>query len=210
MLSVPNPMYIKTVSSFLSKMVLDTFCPHWIVSLCSSGWLRLWLSKMKWCNVKWLHSGVSIPKVIWAGNQCWAIVLDRLTEWLTGHPSPPICLFSSPSPPVYLWYALIPSLIIRICVGCLDWPTECKHISEDMKMWFCECQNVSSVAVTSPFPPYTLIFNSFLSLLTILFHPTLSFLSAPLMWWMCLIDHELSKPSPILLTFTWNGIETHT
>lgn len=50
------------------------------------------------------------------------------TDWLTRRPSPPVSLFLSASLTEYLWYTLILGLIRRVCVECLDWPTESKHV----------------------------------------------------------------------------------
>lgn len=49
-------------------------------------------------------------------------------DWLTRHPSPPVSLFLSASLSEYLWYTLILGPIIRVCVECLDWPAERKHV----------------------------------------------------------------------------------
>ena len=131
-------------------------------------------------------------------------------DWLTCHPSPPVSLFLSASLREYLWYTLILGPIIRVCVECLDWPAERKHVDyvsgfENGALWMpklflCSCHfplllslttKLSALFPSFPFP--NLLFFFFFFFLTLflsicLLHFSLD-LSAPPGWWMCLISH---------------------
>ena len=132
-------------------------------------------------------------------------------DWLTCHPSPPVSLFLSASLREYLWYTLILGPIIRVCVECLDWPAERKHVDyvsgfENGALWMpklflCSCHfplllslttKLSALFPSFPFPSLLFFFFFFFFLTLFLSIRLLRFsldLSAPPGWWMCLISH---------------------
>lgn len=126
-------------------------------------------------------------------------------DWLTRHPSPPVSLFLSASLREYLWYTLILGPIIRVCVECLDWPAERKHVDyvsgfENGALWMPKlflrsCHFPLSLSLATklsalfppfPFPSLLFLLTLFLSIRLLRFYPDPS---APLGWWMCLISH---------------------
>lgn len=126
-------------------------------------------------------------------------------DWLTRHPSPPVSLFLSASLSEYLWYTLILGPIIRVCVECLDWPAESKHVDyvsgfENGALWMPKlflrsCHFPLSLSLATklsalfppfPFPSLRFLLTLFLSIRLLRFYPDPS---APLGWWMCLISH---------------------
>ena len=146
-------------------------------------------------------------------------------DWLTCHPSPPVSLFLSASLREYLWYTLILGPIIRVCVECLDWPAERKHVDyvsgfENGALWMpklflCSCHfplllslttKLSALFPSFPFPNLLFFFFD-----TVPLYPSPSFLSGPLCtsgmmnvshltpW---LVDHHVSYSLSILLVLS--------